>query len=59
MWNRRCAYRVFVERSDENRLLGRPQRRWEDNIKVDIQVLGRASMTGLLWLRMGTDSGCL
>jgi len=44
MWDRRGAYRIFVERSDENRPLGKPQRRWEDNIKVDIQGVGRGSM---------------
>jgi hypothetical protein len=40
MGDRRSAYRVLVERHDEKRLLGRPKRRWEDNIKVDLQVVG-------------------
>jgi hypothetical protein len=44
MWDRSGAYRVLVERSDENRPLGRPQGRWVDNIKVDIQSVGRGSM---------------
>ena len=34
----------FVERSDENIPLGRPQRRWEDSIKLDIQGMERGSM---------------
>jgi len=54
MWDRRGAYRVLVERSDENRPLGRPQRRRKDNIKKYSR-----SGTGLLWLRMGTDSGII
>ena len=27
-------------KSGENRLLGRPRRRWEDNIKMDLQEVG-------------------
>jgi RNase P/RNase MRP subunit p29 len=30
----RGVYRVLVEKPDGKRLLGRPQRRWEDNIKL-------------------------
>ena len=31
------AYRVLVEKSEGTRPLGRPRRRWEDNIKMDPQ----------------------
>jgi hypothetical protein len=31
------AYRVLVARSEGNRPLGNPRRRWEDNINMDIQ----------------------
>jgi hypothetical protein len=34
----RGAYRVLVGRPEERRPLGRPRRRWEDNIKMDLQV---------------------
>ena len=34
------AYRVLVGRSEGNRSLGSPRRRWEDNIKIDIQEVG-------------------
>jgi hypothetical protein len=34
--------------------LGRPKRRWEDNIKMDIQELGCGAWTGLIWFRIGT-----
>jgi hypothetical protein len=37
MWDRRGVYRVVVWKSDGKRLLGRPRRRWEDNVKVDFQ----------------------
>jgi hypothetical protein len=36
MGDRRGAYRVLVERPDGKGPLGRPKRRWEDNIKMDI-----------------------
>jgi hypothetical protein len=36
--------------------LGRPRRRWEDNIKMDLWEVGWGAQTGLIWLRTGT--GC-
>ena len=36
----RSVYGVLVERPDEKRSLGRPKLRWEDNIKIDVQVVG-------------------
>jgi hypothetical protein len=36
----RGAYRVLVEKFEGKRPLGRPRRRWEDNIKIHVQVLG-------------------
>jgi hypothetical protein len=36
MGERRGVYRVLVGKPEGKRQLGRPWRRWEDNIKVDI-----------------------
>jgi hypothetical protein len=36
---------------------GKPRRRWEDNIKMDLQKVG--AWTGSSWLRMGTGGGLL
>ena len=36
MGDGRGAYRVFVRRSEGERALGRPRRRWEDNIKIHL-----------------------
>jgi hypothetical protein len=36
----RGAYRILVERPEGRRPLGRPRRRWEDNIKMDIREVG-------------------
>jgi hypothetical protein len=33
---RRSLYRVLVEKREGKRQLGRPRRRWEDNIKIDL-----------------------
>jgi hypothetical protein len=36
MAKRRGAYRVFMGKPEGRRPLGRPRRRWEDNIKMDL-----------------------
>ena len=41
------------------RPLVRPRLSWEDNIKIDLQEVGCAAWTGLIWLRMGTGGGLL
>jgi len=33
--------------------LGRPRRRWVDNIKMDLQELGWGTWTALMWLKTG------
>ena len=40
MGERRGVYRVLVGKPEGKRPLGRPKRRWEDNIKIDIQEVG-------------------
>ena len=37
MEERRGVYRVLVGKPEEKRLLGGPRRRWDDNIKMDLQ----------------------
>jgi len=34
------VYRVLVGKPEGKRSLGRPRRRWEDNIKMDLQEVG-------------------
>ena len=36
----RGVYRVLVGKPEGKRPLGKPRRRWEDNIKIDLQELG-------------------
>ena len=40
MGERREVYRVLVGIPEGKRPLGRPRRRWEDNIKMDLQEVG-------------------
>jgi hypothetical protein len=40
MEDRRRAYKVLVGRPEGKRPLGRPRRRWEDNVKLDLQDVG-------------------
>jgi hypothetical protein len=48
----RGAYRILVARPEGRKPLGRPKRRWEDNIKMDLQEVGWVgAWTGLIWLR--------
>ena len=36
----RTAYRILVGKPEGKRPLGRPRRRWEDNIKMDLREVG-------------------
>jgi hypothetical protein len=41
MGNRRGAFWVLVGKSEVRRPFGTPWRRWEDNIKMDLQKVGK------------------
>jgi len=41
---RRGAYRVLVRKPEGKKPLGEPRRRWEDNIKIDLQEVGCGDM---------------
>ena len=51
----RGVHRVLVVKPEGKRPLGRPRRRWEDNIKMDLQEVG----TLWSWLSLGTGGGRL
>ena len=52
MGESRAAYRVFVGKPEGKRPLGRPRRRWEDNIKMDLQEVGCG---GVNWIELAQD----
>jgi len=55
----RGVYRVLVGKPEGKRPLGRPRRRWEDNIKIIFRKLEWVVRTGWSWLRIGTGGGHL
>jgi hypothetical protein len=48
----RGVYRVLVGRPKGKRQLGRPRRRWEDNIKMDLREIG---IDGTNWIQLVQD----
>ena len=40
MGEKRGVYKILVGKPETKRPLGRPRRRWEDNIKMDLQEVG-------------------
>jgi hypothetical protein len=55
----RRGHRVLLGKPERKRPLGRPRRRWEDNIKMDLQEGGGGCGTGWSGLRIGTVGGHL
>jgi hypothetical protein len=58
MGERRGVYRVLVGKPDIKGQLVRPRRRWEDNIKMDLQDVGCGNRD-CNWLNLGTGGGHL
>jgi hypothetical protein len=48
----RGVYRVLIGRTKGKRPLGRPKRRWEDNIKMDLREIG---IDGANWIQLAQD----
>jgi hypothetical protein len=54
MGEKRNAYRLLLGKPEGKRPLGRPRRRWVDNIRMDLREVNGMMWTGLVWLRIGT-----
>jgi len=52
MGERRGVNRVWVGKSEGKRTLGRPSRRWEDNIKMDLQEV---ECGGMDWIELAQN----
>ena len=52
MGERRVVYRVLVGKLEGKRPLGRPRRRWEDNIKMDLQEV---ECGGMDWIELAQN----
>jgi len=48
----RGVYRVLVGKPEGRKPLGRPKRRWDDNIKMDLQEVG-CGVIG--WIELAQD----
>jgi hypothetical protein len=46
------VYRVLVGKHEEKKPLGRPSRRWEDNIEMDLQDV---ECGGMYWMELAQD----
>jgi 3-oxoacyl-ACP reductase-like protein len=52
MGEERYVYRVLVGKAEVNKPLGRPRRRWQDNIRMDLQEVGCG---GMGWIGLAQD----
>jgi hypothetical protein len=52
MGEKRNAYRLLVGKSEGERPLGRPRRRWMGNIKMDLLEIGWSSVD---WIGLAED----
>jgi hypothetical protein len=52
MGEERKVYKVLVAKPEGKRLLGRPRRRWEDGIRMDLREIG---LGGVDWIRLSQD----
>jgi hypothetical protein len=52
LWEGRDVQRALVGKPEGKRALGRPKRRWEDNIKMNVQEVGCG---GMGWIGLAQD----
>jgi hypothetical protein len=52
MGEKRNVYRILVGKPEGKRPLGRPRRRWEDNIRMDLREIG---WSGMDWIDVARD----
>jgi len=52
MGEKKVVYRVLVGKPEGRRALGRPRRRWVDNIRIDLQEVGCVYMD---WIGLAQD----
>jgi hypothetical protein len=53
-WEKRNAYRILVGKPERKRPLGKPRRRWVDNIKMDYREV---EWRGMDWIDLAQDRG--
>jgi hypothetical protein len=53
MGEKRKVYKVLVGKPEGRRLLGRPRRRWEDGVRMDLREIG---LEGVDWIKLTQDT---
>jgi hypothetical protein len=53
MGEERKVYKVLLGKPGGSRPLGRPRRRWEDGVRMDLREIG---LGGVDWIRLAQDS---
>jgi len=56
---RSSAFRALVGKPEGKGTLGRSRRRWENNIKMGLQIIGLVVWAGSIWFRIGASGGLL
>jgi hypothetical protein len=56
MWEKRNVYRLLVGKAEGKRPLGRPRRRWEDNINMDLTEIECGNIN---WINLAQDGNHL
>jgi hypothetical protein len=60
MGEERKVYKALLGKPEGERPLGRPRRRWEDGIRMDLREIGLGGVwIGFDWLRTETGGGLL
>jgi hypothetical protein len=49
----------MVGKPEWKRQFGRPSRRWEYNVRIDLRECGCKLCSGFIWIRIGADGGIL
>jgi hypothetical protein len=52
MGEERKVYKILVGKLEGKRPPGRPRRRWEDGIRMDLREIG---LGGMVWIRLAQD----
>jgi hypothetical protein len=58
-WDRTKVYKVLVGQPERKTPLGRPRRRWEDGIRMDLRETAWGVWSGFRWLRIETGGWLL
>jgi hypothetical protein len=59
MGEQRKLYKFLVGKIEGKRPPGKPRRRWEEEITINLREIGWEVWSGFSWLRIGTIGGLL